>query len=258
MPSIGTGSGPRNTSPADAALRYRCGGRILPWHRRSSYEPDAPARGVPQSPRWRVGLVCARMRNFLAGVILLHEPWIEVLPVPARMEAVFDQDRPEAMCPRRPIAPTRRLCQDRPDVGLAALVDHLVVGEPPLILVPKEALRKHGAAQEQAVDLKIKPSLQDFSDDVRPETVGDDRELGVGMAPPVLLQGHPDLLVDSLDRLAACPEREPEAEGVEVPVPDRDDLDLAGDFEFRAHHRPPVRLSPDPVDQEDDLILFFC
>jgi glycosyltransferase involved in cell wall biosynthesis len=43
--------------------------RLLPWHRRSSYEPDAPARGMPQSPRWRVGLVCARMRNFLAGVI---------------------------------------------------------------------------------------------------------------------------------------------------------------------------------------------
>src|SRR5208337_575945 len=38
---------------------------LLPWHRRSSYEPDAPAREVPQSPRWRVGLVCARMRNFL-------------------------------------------------------------------------------------------------------------------------------------------------------------------------------------------------
>jgi len=43
--------------------------RLLPWHRRRSYEPDAPARGVPQRPRWRVGLVCARMRNFLAGVI---------------------------------------------------------------------------------------------------------------------------------------------------------------------------------------------
>src|SRR5271166_3353970 len=43
---------------------------ILPWHRRSLYEPDAPARGVPQNPRWRVGLVCARMRNFLAGVIV--------------------------------------------------------------------------------------------------------------------------------------------------------------------------------------------
>ncbi len=34
--------------------------QLLPWHRRSSYEPDAPARGVPQSPRWRVGLVCAK------------------------------------------------------------------------------------------------------------------------------------------------------------------------------------------------------
>ncbi len=34
--------------------------RVLPWHRRSSYEPDAPARGVPQGPRWRVGLVCAK------------------------------------------------------------------------------------------------------------------------------------------------------------------------------------------------------
>ena len=98
------------------------------------------------------------------------------------MEAVLDQDCPEAMCPRCPVAPTRRLFQDRPDVGLAALVDHLVVVEPPLILVPKEALRKHGAAQEQAVDLKIKPSFQDFPDDVRPKAVGDDGELGVGMA----------------------------------------------------------------------------
>ena len=33
---------------------------VLPWHRRSSYEPDGPARGVPQSPRWRVGLVCRK------------------------------------------------------------------------------------------------------------------------------------------------------------------------------------------------------
>ena len=32
--------------------------------------PTGPARGMPQSPRWRVGLVCARMRNFLAGVIV--------------------------------------------------------------------------------------------------------------------------------------------------------------------------------------------
>ena len=42
---------------------------LLPWRRRSSYEPNARARGVPQSPRWHIGLVCARMRNFLAGVI---------------------------------------------------------------------------------------------------------------------------------------------------------------------------------------------
>ncbi len=44
------------------ALFRRGHGRVgvLPWHRRSSYEPDAPARGVPQSPRWRVGLVCAK------------------------------------------------------------------------------------------------------------------------------------------------------------------------------------------------------
>ena len=28
---------------------------LLPWHRRSSYEPDAPARGVPQSPRCASG-----------------------------------------------------------------------------------------------------------------------------------------------------------------------------------------------------------
>ncbi len=37
---------------------------VLPWHRRSSHEPDAPARGVPQSPRWRVGLVCAKDAKF--------------------------------------------------------------------------------------------------------------------------------------------------------------------------------------------------
>src|SRR5262249_50013710 len=33
------------------------------------YQPDAPARVPEHSPRWRVGLVCRSMRNFLAGVI---------------------------------------------------------------------------------------------------------------------------------------------------------------------------------------------
>ena len=51
--------------------------------------PTAPARGVPQSPRWRVGLVRARMRNFLTGVILLdrqplHPPQSRAGQTPAR------------------------------------------------------------------------------------------------------------------------------------------------------------------------------
>ena len=67
-------SEPRNQDEVPAARQLASlDAAILPWHRRSSYEPDAPARGVPQSPRWRVGLVCARMRNFLAGVIVLEE-----------------------------------------------------------------------------------------------------------------------------------------------------------------------------------------
>ncbi len=33
------------------------------------YQPDAPAREKPADPRWRVGLVSARARIFLAGVI---------------------------------------------------------------------------------------------------------------------------------------------------------------------------------------------
>ena len=54
------------TAPAQRATWHGAriarpvGELVLPWHRRSSYEPDAPARGVPQSPRWRVGLVCAK------------------------------------------------------------------------------------------------------------------------------------------------------------------------------------------------------
>ena len=34
------------------------------------YQPDAPAREKPADPRWRVGLVSARARIFLAGVIV--------------------------------------------------------------------------------------------------------------------------------------------------------------------------------------------
>ncbi len=64
-PLVGRGAGGERTV-ARVGSPFRCQrgfvGRmgVLPWHRRSSYEPDAPARGVPQSPRWRVGLVCAK------------------------------------------------------------------------------------------------------------------------------------------------------------------------------------------------------
>src|SRR5208337_1128380 len=47
-------------APCTIEKLVSCASPVLPWHRRSSYEPDAPARGVPQSPRWRVGLVCAK------------------------------------------------------------------------------------------------------------------------------------------------------------------------------------------------------
>ncbi len=67
------------------------GSAILPWHRRSSYEPDAPARGVPQSPRWRVGLVCARMRNFLAGVIVARPTRRQIFAVNGTAPACHDR-----------------------------------------------------------------------------------------------------------------------------------------------------------------------
>ena len=80
----------RSGSPgADAA-------RLLAWHRRSSYEPDAPARGVPQSPRWRVGLVCAKdaklscrgnmnWRPIRGWTRLLHEREMKADSMPERL-----------------------------------------------------------------------------------------------------------------------------------------------------------------------------
>ena len=34
------------------------------------YQPAAPARDPVRFPRWRIGLICSSMRNFLAGVIV--------------------------------------------------------------------------------------------------------------------------------------------------------------------------------------------
>ena len=59
-----TSPGPSAAFPARPRRNARRISLVLPWHRRSSYEPDAPARGVPQSPRWRVGLVCAKDAKF--------------------------------------------------------------------------------------------------------------------------------------------------------------------------------------------------
>src|SRR5208283_1791497 len=42
---------------------------ITPAAKKVIYQPDAPARDPVRFPRWRVGLICSSMRNFLAGVI---------------------------------------------------------------------------------------------------------------------------------------------------------------------------------------------
>ena len=50
-------------------VQYRYGMQLLPRHERTAYQPDARARDLGHSPRWRVGLVWGRMRNSLAGVM---------------------------------------------------------------------------------------------------------------------------------------------------------------------------------------------
>src|SRR5271157_3220435 len=42
---------------------------VTPAAKKVIYQPDAPARDPVRFPRWRVGLICSSMRNFLAGVI---------------------------------------------------------------------------------------------------------------------------------------------------------------------------------------------
>ena len=49
---------------------------ITPAAKKVIYQPDAPARDPVRFPRWRVGLICSSMRNFLAGVIHNGE-WLE-------------------------------------------------------------------------------------------------------------------------------------------------------------------------------------
>ena len=47
---------------------------ITPAAKKVIYQPDAPARDPVRFPRWRVGLICSSMRNFLAGVIKTKPP----------------------------------------------------------------------------------------------------------------------------------------------------------------------------------------
>ena len=42
---------------------------ITPAAKKVIYQPKARARDPVHFPRWRVGLICSSMRNFLAGVI---------------------------------------------------------------------------------------------------------------------------------------------------------------------------------------------
>ena len=53
-----------------------------------------------------------------------------------------------------PVAPTRRLPQDRPDVGLATLVDRILIIKPSLKLIPEKVLRQNRAAKNQAMELQ--------------------------------------------------------------------------------------------------------
>ena len=47
------------------------GDTITPAAKKVIYQPEARVRDPVRFPRWRVGLICSSMRNFLAGVIIL-------------------------------------------------------------------------------------------------------------------------------------------------------------------------------------------
>ena len=61
----------RQRSHAVGLLLDRRALDITPAAKKVIYQPEARARDPVRFPRWRVGLICSSMRNFLAGVILL-------------------------------------------------------------------------------------------------------------------------------------------------------------------------------------------
>ncbi len=112
---------PRNRQEADlffcsvTPLQNVRNENLLPWHRRSSYEPDAPARGVPQSPRWRVGLVCAkdaklscRGNRGSGGECVRSLPAVVAYPLPGGLGVGF----PRTRFASRPQPKPRASCQN--------------------------------------------------------------------------------------------------------------------------------------------------
>ena len=84
----------------------------------------------PKSPRWRVGLVCARMRNFLAGVIILAhsqtiadhgnqgQPQLFISPdVPCPGEQVPELWIGRGLPTRRSIDPMRKTLENTKIIG---------------------------------------------------------------------------------------------------------------------------------------------
>ena len=69
-----------STGSLSRAARQTCLDRrqarsITPAAKKVIYQPEARARDPVRFPRWRVGLICSSMRNFLAVVIYLCLLW---------------------------------------------------------------------------------------------------------------------------------------------------------------------------------------
>ncbi len=155
------------------------GMRLLPWHRRSSYEPDAPARGVPQSPRWRVGLVCARMRNFLAGVIPFSVSYYTEAYCKAKKIAYRKQTELAAQLIRQlPLPPEARVvvlgdtafdakairtaCEERKFSWIVPInPERVLAGEKPR---PKVSSLSEDLTADQMVCLKVHPGKGKYVD----------------------------------------------------------------------------------------------
>jgi len=76
---------------------------ITPAAKKVTYQPEARARDPVRFPRWRVGLICSSMRNFLAGVISISKRGSEVF---CSMESMAWARLQPVWC--RPVSTTNR------------------------------------------------------------------------------------------------------------------------------------------------------